>query len=141
MGGAFTETGTALLCDGKDVIQNLNDVFGHPGKPAYQKAQGKKQLFYDVWKGAGSYRDLYDAYMAVGLKDSSNWKAYLATLKPDDIKQIAVARFEGLDRTKPMRTKTHDASQGGGDHKVHWKHEADQSVTVDSPFTPDSRCP
>jgi hypothetical protein len=129
MGGGFTG------CEGDDVIQNLKDVFGHPGKTEYQKAQGKKQLFYDIWQGTGSYQDLHDAYMAVGVKDSPNWKGYLGTLGPDNIKRIALARFEGLDRSKPMHTKTHDPTKGG-DHKVHWKHETDLSITIDSPFTP-----
>jgi hypothetical protein len=137
MGSGFvTATGEALECDGTDVCNKLNDVFGHPGKHEYQIAQGKKQLFYDIWKGDGDYVKLHDAYMAVGVKDTLNWKEYLGTLGADNIRHIAVARFEGLDRTKPMHTKTHDPKKKGGDHKVHWKHESNLSITIDSPFTP-----
>src|SRR5256885_16306683 len=96
-----------LVCDGSDVCDNLNDVFAHPGKDEYKKAKAQKQLFYDIWKGDGDYEKLHAAYITVHVKDSLGWKDYLKTLEPDDIKHIAAARFEGLDRTKPMRTKTH----------------------------------
>jgi len=139
MGSGFIGA-RAIFCDGDEVKKNLDDVFGHPGKKEYKKAQDNKQLFYDIWKGAGDYKALHDAYMKVGVKDSPNWLPYLATLGPDNIKAIAVARFEGLDRTKPMKTNTHDPAKRGGDHKVHWKHETDLSITIDSPFTPDPDC-
>ena len=141
MGGSLTVAGKPMLCEGDDVLQNLKDVFGHPGSNEYKYAQTKKQLFLDIWNGTGDYNDLHAAYMAVRVKDSPNWKHYLSTLGADNIKRIAVARFEGLDRTKPMKTKTHNPAKGEGDHKVHWKHDTDHSVSIDSPFTPDSECP
>jgi hypothetical protein len=131
-GGIITPGGTAVVCDGSDVCDNLNDVFAHPAKDEYKKAKAQKQLFYDIWKGDGDYEKLHAAYMTVGVKDSLGWKDYLKSLGADNIKHIASARFEGLDRTKRMLTKTHKKED---DDKVHWKQEHDLSFTIDSPFT------
>ena len=141
MGGSLTVKGVPMLCEGNAVKKALDDVFAHPGDPNYKKAQDNKHLFYDIAKGTGSSQDLHDAYMAVGVQDSPNWKWYLGQLGPDNIKHIAMARFEGLDRTKPMKTITHDPAKGEGDHGVHWHQEADLSYTIDSPLTPDDSCP
>jgi probable HAF family extracellular repeat protein len=68
--------------------------------------------------------------------DTPNWKAYLGTLDPADIKQIAQARFLGLNTNMPMKTNLHDPKKGG-DHHVHVSSDpTDGSITIDSPFTP-----
>src|SRR5947207_4125736 len=114
MGAGVDETGKARLCDGTDVCTKLDKVFSHPGQPKYQAAQREKQRFHDIWNGTGSSEALHAAYMAVNVEDSLGWKDYLATLEPDDIKRLALVRFEGLDRTKGMKTKTHDPKKGEG---------------------------
>ena len=73
----------------------------------------------------------------IGVKDCENWLAYLSSVKPDDIKHIAMARFEGLDRTKEMKTTTRLPPKGD-DHKPHWKRDHDGHIEINSPLVPDT---
>ena len=138
MGGSFVGTErAAILCSGDDVCKNLNDVFEHRNSAEYQKAQGLKQRFLDIYNGTGDYMELYRLYLEIGVKDCGNWPAYLSTLKKDDIKQIAMARFEGLDRTKKMKTTTR-LPPNGDDHKPHWKRDQNGNIEINSPLVPDT---
>jgi hypothetical protein len=138
MGGSFVGTARAvILCSGDDVCKNLNDVFEHRDSAEYKKAQGQKQSFLDISNGTGDYMKLHQLYLDIGVKDCGNWQAYLSTLKPDDIKHIAMARFEGLDRTKKMKTTTRLPPKGD-DHKPHWKPDANGDIEINSPLVPDT---
>jgi hypothetical protein len=138
MGGAFVGTErAAILCSGDDVCKNLNDVFEHRGSDEYKKAQGLKQKFLDIYNGTGDYTVLHSLYLDIGVKDCANWLAYLGTLKPDDIKHIAMARFEGLDRTRKMKTTTRLPSKGD-DHKPHWNRDQNGDIEINSPLIPDT---
>jgi hypothetical protein len=137
MGGAFVGIGrAAILCSGKDVCDNLNAVFEDRHSAEYQKAQGLKQRFLDI-NGTGDYMELHRLYLDIGVKDCENWCAYLSTLKADDIKHIAMARFEGLDRTRKMKTTTRLPSKGD-DHKPHWNRDQDGHIEINAPLVPDT---
>jgi hypothetical protein len=138
MGGSFVGTArAAILCSGDDVCKNLNDVFEHRDSAEYRKAQDLKGSFLEI-SGTGDYVKLHTLYTVdIGVKDCGNWLAYLSTLKPDDIKHIAMARFEGLDRTKKMKTTTR-LPPNGDDHKPHWKRDGNGDIEINSPLVPDT---
>jgi hypothetical protein len=137
MGGAFVGIErAAILCSGKDVCDNLDAVFDHPETKEYKKAQDLKQKFLDI-NGTGDHVVLHQLYLDIGVKDCENWLAYLSTLKADDIRHIAMARFEGLDRTKKMKTTTR-LPPNGDDHKPHWKRDAHGDIEINSPLIPDT---
>ena len=131
MGGSLIGT-----CDGSDVCDKLDKVFNDRHDPRYAVAQAKKGLFRKISQGQGNYKTLYDLYIDIGVEDTVGWADYLSTLEQADIERIALARFEGLDRTKKMKTKTHNPEKGDGDHHVHFKQEDDHSYTINSPFVP-----
>lgn len=136
MGAGVDEKGRPRVCDGSDVCDKLDKVFGDPTSHLYTIAKGKKGDFLKISQGQGNYKTLHDLYIAVGVKDTDGWEDYLSTLEPGDIKRLALARFEGLDRTKAMKTTTHDPQKGEGDHHAHFKQKEDLSYTIDAPFTP-----
>jgi hypothetical protein len=138
MGGGGVIGPNAIMCDGKDVAKSLRKVFGKPGSNQYIAAQDKKQLFADVANGTGDYAQLYDAYMAAGVDACDNWKVYLGTVNPVEIIRIAQARFDGLSTNVPMKINTHNPKKNG-DHHVHVSSDLeDGTITIDSPFAPDS---
>jgi hypothetical protein len=112
-----------------DVVKELKRVFSDPNSTAYAKAQSKKDLFEGIGVGVGNWQDLVAAYKAAGVSVSPPWESYLSNLSPENIYAIAQARFDGLTRGVAMKVKTH--AHGG---KVDVSHEADGSITIDSPF-------
>ena len=133
-------------CTGDDVKKALNDVFGHPNSNGYQDAKKAAQaLFQGVPQNtADNWRQLYAAYQAAyaaaGVTICANWQPYLQSLGevdpqqgPQNISDIAKARYDGLNGGKIMKTKTHTPQ---GQHVVKVTHEADGSITIDSPYAP-----
>jgi hypothetical protein len=139
MGSGLIEAGAAG-CTGDDVLQDLDDVFGHPHLKRYQDAKAAAlALFQGVPPPpASNWQQLYDAYLAAyqaaGVSMCQNWQYYLQTLSPDNVYLIAQARSLGLVMNWPMSTITHDPKQGGHGVKV---SNGAGSVTIDSPYTPD----
>jgi hypothetical protein len=113
MGGGLL----TFICDGDDVIHNLNGVFGHPHSNAYKYAQANNH-FGDVPNAPGNYNALIDAYRQAGLVVPPGWVNYLTALGtvstpdpqqgPQNIWDIAQFRCNGLIQGKKMRTKVHD---------------------------------
>ncbi len=131
MGGGIIETGGTLICDGQDVIDELNAVFGDPKSARYQYAQ-QNNSFGSVPAGLGNYSALIQAYKDAKVTVSSGWVNYLTalgtsdpTLGPKDISTIADFRNKHLLAGKKMKTKVHDPANGG-----HVKVDVDD---IDSP--------
>jgi hypothetical protein len=131
MGGGIIETGGTLICDGQDVIDELNTVFGDPKSARYQYAQ-QHNSFGSVPAGAGNYSALIQAYRDAKVTVSPGWVNYLTmlgtfdpTLGPQNISTIAQYRNSRLLAGKKMKTKVHDPANGG-----HVKVDADD---IDSP--------
>jgi hypothetical protein len=125
-------------CTGLDVLQDLDEVFGHPNSKKYQDAKSASlALFQKVPYGLNNFNQLYDAYVAAyraaGVSMCANWQPYLATLSPDNVSLIAGARSQALAMNWPMTTKTHDPHQGGPGVVV---SSGNGSVTIDSPYAP-----
>jgi hypothetical protein len=137
MGGGIIEAG-AGGCTGHDVLQDLDDVFGHPNSKKYQDAKNAAlALFQGVPYAANNWQQLFAAYkaayQAAGVAVCQNWEPYLQTLSQDNIYLIAQARSQGLVMNWTMTTKTHDPQQGG--HGVHVSNGGG-SITIDSPYSP-----
>jgi hypothetical protein len=138
MGAADPEDGE-LACTGHDVLQDLDDVFGHPHSQKYQAAKtAALAMFQEVAPPpANNAQQLYAAYQAAygaaGVAVCQNWWPYLATLSSDNVYLIAQARSQALAMNWPMTTKTHDPQNGG--HSVSVSAGAG-SVTIDSPYSP-----
>jgi hypothetical protein len=139
MGSSFVE-GSMALCDGKDVLKKLNDVFGDPTSKAYQQAWAVRDQFALVPNGTNNYLALIDAYNAAGVpvKVTDPWGYYLQLLGtvppqgPDNISAIAQFRYDGLNTGAPMETVVHVPKHGG---HVHTRRglAPGASNTVDSP--------
>jgi len=123
MGGGLTVTGEpAIMCDGDDVLVELNRVFGHPNSHRYRHAQANNQ-FGTVPNAPGNYDALIDAYRQAGLVVTSGWQTYLTLLGtvsmpdpqqgPQNIYDIAQFRYNGLTKGVAMSTIIHD---GGSVH-------------------------
>jgi hypothetical protein len=126
-------------CTGHDVLQDLDEVFGHPNSKKYQDAKtASLALFQKVPYAPNNFQQLYDAYQAAyqaaGVSICANWEPYLKTLSQDNVYLIAMARIQGLVMNWPMTTKVHDPAQGG--HGVNVSNGSG-SITIDSPYTPD----
>jgi hypothetical protein len=138
MGGSFDEHGTMASCDGQDVIDELNKVFGDTSSSGYLKAQAKKDLFKNIPNGAGNYQALIDAYNTVGVPVRGGWLKYLTLLGsvqpqgPDNIYAIAQFRYENLDAGLPMETVVHVPKHGGHVHTRRGS-KAGLGSQVDSP--------
>jgi hypothetical protein len=138
MGGGEPEN-DAVLCSGDDVLQDLDDVFGHPHSQKYKDAKAASLALFEAVSphGANNYQQLHDAYKAAyqvaGVAICPNWEPYLATLSPDNIFLIAQTRGMALVMDLPMTTKTHDPTQGGHGVIV---SVGNGSVTIDSPYGP-----
>jgi hypothetical protein len=118
MGGAVIKPGAAYLCDGNDVIVQLNKVFGDPACDAYKFAQSHNK-FGDVTKADGNWQALRDAYKFAGIKVNPGWESYLEFLGsvqpqgPDNIYAIAQFRYNGLVDGTVMDTVIHVPKHGG----------------------------
>jgi hypothetical protein len=127
MGGGIIKTGGTLICDGQDVVDELNAVFGDPKSARYQYAQ-QHNSFGSVPAGAGNYSALIQAYRDAKVTVSPGWVNYLTALgtsDPADISTIAKFRNTRLLAGKKMKTKVHDPANGG-----HVKVDVDD---IDSP--------
>ncbi len=122
-------------CDGQDVIDELNDVFGDPqndedGNPQNPRFIHAKQNnnFATVKDGAG----LYDAYVCAGVKQNKFWRDYLTThlpaQDPDGAAKIAAARHSQLMNNFGVTAQTHLETD---DPKVRGSHP----TLIDAPYT------
>jgi hypothetical protein len=137
--GAFD--GEAPPCEGEDVLQQLNHVFGNPHSDRYRQAKDHNK-FGTVPNAPGNYKALIEAYEYAGLTVNPRWGSYLRALGtvhsadpqqgPQNISDIAEFRDRCLKNSLGMRTITHQPHHGG---HVHTKHGTgiDPEV-VDSPF-------
>jgi hypothetical protein len=124
-------TGEAPACEGNDVTDQLNDVFGDPDSDKFRKAQAHNQ-FGTV---GTDYTVLITAYEYAGLKVSGRWRAYLrklASIDPKNISDIAGFRDSHLRSGGGMSTVLHRPHHGG---HVHTRPAmgVDPGV-IDSPF-------
>jgi hypothetical protein len=141
MGGGFTETGAMNICDGQDVLAELDSVFSDPASPRYDYAR-QNNTFDTVGSGRDNYRALIAAYVEAGVDVCAPWGAYLRKLSrspqgQQDIHEIAQTRYEGLRRGLPMQTSVHpvsDTSHGGHHVKKHQGSGTHDPSTIDSPF-------
>jgi hypothetical protein len=142
MGGGFDERGHMIQCLGDDVLRKLNDVFGIPGSPDYNKAQANNK-FGTVENKPGNYSDLVKAYEAAGVdvKALGNWEAYLRLLGTavspaqgaQNIYDIAQVRYKALNANEGMSTIVHMPHHGG--------HVHTQPGSGNQPHVIDSPCP
>jgi hypothetical protein len=142
MGGAVIETGV-IICDGDDVLNDLNDVFGDPSSDKFKHAKKQAEAFGNIANTAGNYNDLIRVYKAAGLTVSSGWAAYLRMLGtvsaegpdqgPTNIWNIAQFRSDGLTNDLPMSTVVHVPKHGG--------HVHTRRGSGGNPSTVDSPCP
>jgi hypothetical protein len=134
--------GGGLVCDGQDIIDKLNEVFGDPTKPQYQDAKSNN-IFDKVKNGKDNYRALIAAYVEAGVDVPARWGAYLRKLGQSqqgqqDIHKIAQTRYKALKKGDvPMQTSKHgvtDMPHGGKHVKEHDGSGAADPSTIDSPF-------
>jgi hypothetical protein len=140
MGSGFDEHGRMAFCDGKDVLQKLNDVFGDPTSNAFKQAQAVKDQFAAITNSNNNYLALIGAYNAAGIKVSVTdpWGKYLTLLGtaqpqgPQNIYDIAQFRYDGLNTGAGMETVVHVPQHGGHVHTRRGLKPGAQN-TVDSP--------
>ena len=134
--------GGGLVCDGQDIIDKLNDVFGDPTKQQYKDAKSNN-TFDKVKNGKDNYRALIAAYVEAGVDVPARWGAYLRKLGKSaqgqqDIYDIAQTRYKALKKGDvPMQTSNHgvtDMPHGGKHVKKHDGSGAADASTIDSPF-------
>jgi hypothetical protein len=134
--------GGGLVCDGQDIIDKLNDVFGDPTKQQYKDAKSNN-TFDKVKNGKDNYRALIAAYVEAGVDVPARWGAYLRKLGKSaqgqqDIYDIAQTRYKALKKGDvPMQTSNHgvtDMPHGGKHVKKHDGSGAADPSTIDSPF-------
>ncbi len=131
MGGAFT--GAMNICDGHDVLKELNDAFGDPSSDRYKYAQDNN-TFGDVQNVAGNYKVLTLAYLTAGVDVCARWAAYLRLLGtsaqgPQSIYDIGQTRYLALNQDVAMQTSVHSG------RNVHAHHGSGATPsTIDSPF-------
>jgi hypothetical protein len=121
MGSGVPEDGVVVLCDGDDVLVELNGAFGDPYSNRYKYAQSHND-FGKIQNVAGNYKALIDAYTAAGVPVSPRWAAYLrllgtvGTQGPQNIYDIAQARYNALNNGVGMSTVVHVPKNGGHVH-------------------------
>ena len=131
--------GGGLICDGQDIIDMLNNVFGDPTKQEYQDARNNN-IFDKVKDEPDNYRALISAYVEAGVDVPSRWGAYLRKLGKSpqgqkDIFDIAQTRYNALTKGNvPMETSMHDVAHGGKHVKKHDGSGPDDASEIDSPF-------
>ena len=111
--GSGVAKGEAVICDGDDVLVELNRVFGNPNSHRYKQAQANNQ-FGNVPNAADNYLKLVDAYRQAGLVVPAGWEAYLRFLgaaDPQNIYDIAQFRYKGLTQGKGMSTIIHNGGR------------------------------
>jgi hypothetical protein len=138
MGGSFDEAGVMVSCDGQAVLKELNDVFGNPNSDRYKQAQAQKDKFGAIENKANNFLDLIDAYNAAGVPVDKGWRLYLTLLGrvqpqgPQNIYDIAQARYNGLNDGAVMETVVHVPKRGGHVHTQRGS-KAGLSSKIDSP--------
>jgi hypothetical protein len=104
--------GDGNLCDGSDVLEELNAVFNEPNSARYKFAQSHSR-FGAIKNTAGNYLALIDAYKAAGVADNRGWAAYLRRLGtgprgPQKIYRIAQVRHKALAQGIATLTVIHE---------------------------------
>jgi len=110
MGGGIDRDGN--LCDGSDVLAELNAVFNQPNSARYKFAQNHNR-FGAIKNAAGNYLALIDAYKSAGVADNRGWVAYLRRLGtgprgPQRIYKIAQVRHKALAQGIATLTVIHE---------------------------------
>jgi hypothetical protein len=100
------------LCDGSDVLAELNGVFNDPNSARYKFAQSNN-TFGAIKNAPGNYRALIDAYRTAGVADINGWAAYLRRLGagvsgPRKIFTIAQVRHKALTQSVATLTIIHE---------------------------------
>jgi hypothetical protein len=100
------------LCDGSDVLAELNGVFNDPNSARYKFAQSNN-IFGAIKNVPGNYRALIDAYKTAGVADNGGWVAYLRRLGtgasgPRKIFTIAQVRHKALTQGVATLTIIHE---------------------------------
>lgn len=120
---AFNQYGKMVTCDGGDVLDMLNDVFGDPSSQKFARAAQAKDKFKEILENdSNNWEKLRDAYKAAGVGVGSGWEAYLRLLGttgsqgPTNIYNIAQIRYHGLDQGVVMKTIVHEPKDGGHVH-------------------------
>ena len=133
--------GEAPPCDGEDVLEQLNNVFGNPDSDRYKYAKSHNK-FGTIPNAPGNYKALIEAYEYAGLTVNEAWRSYLRALGrvrsadpqqgPQNIYDIAQFRDRCLKNDLGMRTMTHEP-HGGGHVHTEPGIGVDPAV-IDSPF-------
>jgi hypothetical protein len=111
----------AAICDGLDVIKELNQIFENTNSAKYRYAK-EHNKFGAVPNAADNYTALIDAYNYAGIPVGSRWAAYLrklgtvGTQGPQNIYDIAQTRDSALTIDGGVQTTTHAPQHGGHVH-------------------------
>lgn len=100
------------LCDGRDVLAELNSVFNDPASARYKFAQDNN-TFGTIRNVPGNYRALIAAYKTAGVADINGWATYLRRLGagpagPQKIYRIAQLRHQALIQGVATLTTIHE---------------------------------
>jgi hypothetical protein len=100
------------LCDGSDVLAELNAVFNEPNSARHKFAQSHNR-FGAIKNTTGNYLALIDAYQTAGVAPNSGWAAYLRRLGtgpsgPQRIYKIAQIRHKALTQGVATLTVIHE---------------------------------
>jgi hypothetical protein len=141
MGGGIIEPGAALICDGDDVLKELNDVFLDPASAKYQYAQSHND-FGKIENVKDNYKKLIAAYETAGVPVNHRWAAYLrllgtvGTQGPQNIYDIAQTRDSALNNNVAMSTIVHVPKNGGHVHIVRGSGGSPSSIDSPCPLPP-----
>jgi hypothetical protein len=120
---SFDRYGRMVLCDGADVLNMLNDVFGDPNSKKFADAAKAKDLFKAISADdKNNWEKLKHAYIIAGVPVGGGWASYLrllgttGTQGPTNIYNIAQIRYHGLDQGVVMKTIVHEPQHGGHVH-------------------------
>lgn len=134
-------SGLDIICNGEDVLIELNRVFRNPRSERYRKAQANNIFDQVPEKTSDNYVQLIKAYEAAGLTVGPGWQNYLTQLGsvpdgqgPLNIYTIAQFRYSRLMKSEPMKTDIHVAEHGG-------HVRTDPGLEPGEPFGISSPCP
>jgi hypothetical protein len=145
MGSGAEETGD-IICNGDDVLVELNNVFEDPNSKRYKQAKAHN-IFGGVNNAPGNYTELIDAYETAGLVVGPGWRRYfklLGTVKtegpqqgPQNIYDIAQMRYNGLMNDVGMATAVHVPEHGGHVHTSHGSGAQPSQISSPCPLPED----